>query len=229
MDDATANKAGTGNASLRDYDSAIIRSLRQEHRLLKFDCPRLLDIGTGTGQMLVRLCEHADFSAFELIGTDNSPDVLEVANDIVASAGLQERVAFHQNDAHALPYADDSFEYVTCQSTIHQWHEPVRALGEVFRVLKPNGVAIIHEPRRDVTPSAIVALRNKYAKLGLEPDTLDDKHTPVEVWDIIQEAGLAPYSVINSPSAWTGFEIRIAKSASDGSVPADNSVRTQAK
>ena len=198
--------------AVRDYDVSVIRAVKEEQRRLRFANPRLVDIGTGTAEFLVKLATDEKLLNFRLTGTDTSADMLEAAADIVRDAGLDERIQLEQNDVHQLPYADGSIEFITSQSTIYQWENPVAAFRELYRVLALNGVAIIHEPRRDLSPSMMVALKHKRAKRGLEMDSLDERLTPNEVWDLLEQAELAEYAVINSPSTAIGFEVRIARS-----------------
>lgn len=53
------------------------------------------------------------------------------------------RLAFLRGDAHRLPLGDASFDRVMCMETAEYFDEPVRALGEIRRVLTPDGIAVI--------------------------------------------------------------------------------------
>ncbi|MFK7819085.1 MAG: class I SAM-dependent methyltransferase [Planctomycetaceae bacterium] len=211
--------------AFRDYDLSVLRAVRSEQRRLRFAKPRLVDVGTGTGEFLLRLARDSWFKDFRLIGTDTSSEMLEVASDIVGTAGLSERILLEQNDVHQLPYADESIEFVTSQSTIHQWDNPVQAFQEIFRVLATNGAAVIHEPRRDIDPELQVALRRKRAKHGLQMDALHERHTPGEVWEMLEQAGLTRHAVINSPSTSIGFEVRLVKTSGAADVASGLTVR----
>ena len=201
--------------------------MRQEHKLLRFESPRLVDVGTGTAQLLIRLAEDPRFDSFELIGVDTCSDMLEVANDLIDRAYVSGRIRLDQHDVHDLPYEDDYCEFVTSQFSVHQWEDPVKAFKEIFRVLKPNGVAVIHEPRRDLPLDKLVALKKKRARLGIDASPIESHLTPAEVWDLIEEAGLAPYSIINSPSTSGSFEVRIANSMAAATKTNHSTLRTQ--
>jgi SAM-dependent methyltransferase len=68
-----------------------------------------------------------------VVGVDVSAPMLVVARDL--SPGIDFRIA----DAHALPFADGEFDVVVCGLALSHFHEPLRALGEVSRVLREDG------------------------------------------------------------------------------------------
>jgi SAM-dependent methyltransferase len=53
--------------------------------------------------------------------------------------------------------ASDSFNFVYCRASFKNFGEPVQALKEMYRVLKPGGRAVIHDMRQDASPDAIRA------------------------------------------------------------------------
>jgi len=64
---------------------------------------------------------------------------------------------FHLGDAHAMPFADSSFDLVVGRSILHHLDFEI-ALKEIRRVLRPGGAAVFHEPLRD-NPAAILIRR----------------------------------------------------------------------
>lgn len=64
----------------------------------------------------------------------------------------EEGVAFElqQGDAHQLPYKDDSFDLVTCQTVLIHLKYPQLAISEMKRVLKPGGTILCVEPNNMV-------------------------------------------------------------------------------
>lgn len=197
------------------YDDGMIRRVLQEQRIMRCAAPKLVDVGTGTAQLLIRMAEDARFKSFELIGTDYFQDMLDTAAEAVAEAGHTDRIRLQQNDVHDLPYEQEFCDMVISRSTIHHWENPVRAFEEIFRVLRKDGVAIIHEPRRDPAPEVLAEFNRKRAELGIENARMDEKYTPGEVQEFLNQAGLQRYAVINAPPkgpSSMGFEVRIARS-----------------
>ena len=202
--------------ALQEYDDGMMRRLCQEQWLMRCAKPRLLDIGTGTAQLLIHMVQDPRFDSFELTGTDFFEDMLDEARAAVAKSGIDpSRIRLDHNDVHEMPYADDYAHLISSRSTIHHWEDPVRAFREIYRVLRPDGVAIIHEPRRDPHPEALAEFNRRRANLGIEPARLDEKYTPGEVVEFLKQAGIGRYSVVNAPGrgpSSMGFEVRIAKS-----------------
>ncbi len=97
---------------------------------------RLLDVGCGTGALLHALSRS--FPARQLAGIDPSPEMLSVARQkLGASVDLQ--VAW----AEAIPYPDDLFDVVASCSVFHYLRQPMVALKEMVRVLRPGGSLVI--------------------------------------------------------------------------------------
>ena len=57
-----------------------------------------------------------------------------------------ELFSFHQADATRLPLADDSFDVVTCQTVLMHLAQPLDALREMLRILRPGGLLVCVEP-----------------------------------------------------------------------------------
>jgi ubiquinone/menaquinone biosynthesis C-methylase UbiE len=98
---------------------------------------RLLDIGCGTGSMAVTIKRM--HPAAEVVGIDPDPSALSVAERKAKRAGLS--VEFDRGFADHMPYADASFDRVFSSFMFHHLaaDEKAATLGEICRVLKPNG------------------------------------------------------------------------------------------
>ena len=100
---------------------------------------RVLDVGCGTGFATEGLLQHVE----TVYGLDQSPHQLEKA---YAKFGRSGPVRFTRGDAERLPYQDDTFDAVWSSGSIEYWPNPVDALEECRRVVKPGGRVLIVGP-----------------------------------------------------------------------------------
>ncbi len=103
---------------------------------------KILDIGCGTGILLEMLNDSNQ--KYELHGIDISPKMVEITN-----CKLNRKFDIVVGSAQKLPYADNYFDVVSSCTSFHHYPESQEAIGEMFRVLKPEGIAIIMDPGLD--------------------------------------------------------------------------------
>ena len=95
---------------------------------------QVLELATGTGL----IAKHIVRSADHIEATDASQEMIEQAKQGVKSAKLY----FSVQDMFHLPYADQSFDVVIVVNALHIVPEPEKALSEIRRVLKDDGVLV---------------------------------------------------------------------------------------
>jgi ubiquinone/menaquinone biosynthesis C-methylase UbiE len=123
--------------------------LVESAHLGNYSAPRILDICCGTGSVILAFKERSPQSL--AIGYDFSHGMLSKAREKDISA----RVIFVEGDAAALPFADSSFDVVTCSHALYELkgESRERALREMKRVVRPDGLVLIMEheiPRRPI-------------------------------------------------------------------------------
>ena len=94
----------------------------------------VLELATGTGLIAKHIVRYAD----HIEATDASQEMIEQAKQGVKSAKLY----FAVQDMFHLPYADQSFDVVIVVNALHIVPEPEKALSEIRRVLKDDGVLV---------------------------------------------------------------------------------------
>jgi SAM-dependent methyltransferase len=104
---------------------------------------QVLEVGSGPGRLAATLARLAP--AVQVTGVDIAPDMVELATARAARAGVAGRVAFRVGDVAALPFPDASFDVVVSTFSLHHWPDPARGLAEIYRVLRPGGVARIYD------------------------------------------------------------------------------------
>ncbi len=114
---------------------------------------RVLEIAPGPGFMAIEL---ARLGRYELTGVDISESFVAIATDLARKAGVS--IDFRQGDAAALPLEADSFDLTYCTAAFKNFSQPVRAIAEMHRVLRPGGKALIYDLRPDLSDEAIASL-----------------------------------------------------------------------
>lgn len=94
----------------------------------------ILDVGSGAGQITKHLLKYADPDA-RIIGIDLSVDMLRRARQRLRS----NVPTFIAGDLASLPFADESFDCITCGYVLEHLSDPSGGLAELSRVMKPGG------------------------------------------------------------------------------------------
>jgi SAM-dependent methyltransferase len=105
----------------------------------------VLDIGCGVGHWGRALSPVLPTDA-RLIGIDREPEWVQGATARAAAAGLASRFSYRQGDCTSLPFADNTFDLVTCQTVLIHVADPRAVLAEMLRVTKPGGLVLAVEP-----------------------------------------------------------------------------------
>jgi ubiquinone/menaquinone biosynthesis C-methylase UbiE len=100
---------------------------------------RVLEVGAGTGVSFPFYNDHAD----GIIATEPDPFMLERARPRAQDAGRP--IELRQASAEELPFEDGAFDTVVSVLVMCSVEEPLRALSEVRRVLKPSGELRMYE------------------------------------------------------------------------------------
>jgi len=102
----------------------------------------LLEVGGGDGRLAVALAkQYPNLST--IITTDISKDMANRARKRASKNSLGNRAYSEVQDVHNLSYEDNHFNVVVSTFSMHHWREPTKALRELDRVLKPNGILIV--------------------------------------------------------------------------------------
>ena len=110
----------------------------------------VLEIAPGPGYLCIEL---AKLGPYAIRGVDLSASMVKIAGQKAAQAGVQ--VDFEQGNASSLPYPRDTFDFLVCRAAFKNFSQPVKALREMHRVLKPGGRGLIVDLRRDASVASV--------------------------------------------------------------------------
>jgi ubiquinone/menaquinone biosynthesis C-methylase UbiE len=111
---------------------------------------KVLEVAPGPGFFSIELATLGDF---HVSGLDISKSFIEIASENARQAKVE--IVFTLGNASAMPFENSSFDLVYCSAAFKNFTEPVKALDEMHRVLKPGGHAVIVDLRKDVSMDEI--------------------------------------------------------------------------
>ena len=143
-----ADQLPEGEKYTHGYHQVIVGSYtrRTAETCAAFLLPRLkpetvvLDVGCGPGTITAGLARHAG----KVVGLDKSAEMVEEARNHAADCGLA-NTSFEVGSVYELPWDDASFDVVYAHQLLQHLSEPVGALREARRVLRPGGLVAVRD------------------------------------------------------------------------------------
>ena len=167
--------------------SEIHRSGASLERLVETMSPvmdeTLLDLACGPGHVGLFFSEYVR----GVVGYDLSREMLQVAQ-LGARAKSVTGFATAQGDVHRLPFADRSFDLVTCRASAHHFADPPAALAEARRVLRRGGRLGVVDGMAPDDDDELDVFVNDLDRLH-DPTTVRN-HRPSEWRAMVEGAGL---------------------------------------
>jgi ubiquinone/menaquinone biosynthesis C-methylase UbiE len=169
----------------------------------------LLGVAPGPGFLSIELAKRG----LQVRAVDISKTFVEIARRNATAEGVT--VRFQLGNASALPIDDESVDFVACRAAFKNFTEPVKALAEMRRVLRPGGHAMLIDMRRDVSVPELqryvnglgVSRLNRWFMMLSFRGMLIKRAYPIEeIRRMAVEAGWADPRIDTSPlgfAAWT--------------------------
>jgi ubiquinone/menaquinone biosynthesis C-methylase UbiE len=170
-----------------------------------------VDLGCGPGYLVLKLARTAP--GLHVTGIDLAEEMLVEAETQARLSGLEDRVAFKKGDAAQIPFPDGSLDLVVSTGSLHHWGDPVGALDEIARVVRPGGSFLVFDLRRDMSAPFYLlvwfathcvaprALRRLNEPLG----SRNASFTPQEAAQLAAQSHLTGWQITHGP-AWLTIE-----------------------
>jgi ubiquinone/menaquinone biosynthesis C-methylase UbiE len=168
---------------------------------------RVLDIGTGTAQIPIMLCQKK--SCYQVLAVDMAQSMLILGRKNIEAAGLLQQIRLELADGKRLPYPNWEFDMVISNSLVHHLPDPLSFFQEVSRLVKPNGAVLIRDllrPQSNAEIDKIVFAAGDYGirQNQLFRDSLAAAFTLNEIQEFVSNAGLINYQLTQtSERHWT--------------------------
>ncbi len=175
---------------------------------------RVLEIAPGPGYLSVAL---AKLGPFKIAGLDISQSFVQMASQYARREGVVAR--FIHGSASDIPLEDGLFDLIVCRAAFKNFSEPLKALNEMHRVLKPGGKAIIIDLRKDASWDEITAYvdglqtgaaNSWLMKLTFKHMLLKRAYTIGQMASLAHDSDFKSCEIAKSP---VGMEIRLLRHA----------------
>ncbi len=136
----------------------------------------LLDLASGTGDPALLFARQV--ASAQVMATDLAPDILSIGEAVALSEGLR-NIEFRQASADALPFADSSFDAITCRWGVMFFPDLPAALRECRRALRTAGrVVFLAWGAIDEQPFFLHTVGALRRHIGLPLEESEDEPTP---------------------------------------------------
>lgn len=108
----------------------------------------VLDVGSGVGHWTTLFATELTPDA-EVVGVEPESRSVSQAAERARSLGLSDRVRYVEGVVESLPFADSSFDLVTCQTMLIHVADVTAAIVEMCRVLRNGGLLLVAEPNNN--------------------------------------------------------------------------------
>ena len=172
----------------------------------------VLEVAPGPGYFCIEL---AKLGSYTITGLDISHTMVEIATQKAAEAGVN--VDFKQGTASNLPFPKDSFDFLLCRAAFKNFAQPVLALQEMCRVLKPGGKALIIDLSRNASPTiasryvdglGLSRVNRMMTKLVFRYFLIKSAYTREQFQHMLAQANFSRVDILEED---LGFEITMTK------------------
>jgi SAM-dependent methyltransferase len=155
-----------------------------------------LDLGAGPGSLAIAM---ANITSLEIIALDIEPEMIEICKNNIAEAGLSRRIRTVNADVRSIPLDDNSIDLIISRGSLFFWEERTTAFKEIYRLLKPGGVAYC---------GGGMGNEQLKAQVAEAFDTNEDIRAEKEVWQEMMKRNLTKLSVdtLNDELKQAGIE-----------------------
>jgi ubiquinone/menaquinone biosynthesis C-methylase UbiE len=111
----------------------------------------VLEVAPGPGYLAIEVAKRG----YAVTALDISRTFVRIARENAAKSGVS--VDVRHGNSSAMPFPDASFDFVVCMAAFKNFTDPVGAINEMHRVLRPGGQASIFDLRKDASLQDIAA------------------------------------------------------------------------
>jgi len=172
----------------------------------------VLEVAPGPGYFCIEL---AKLGSYAITGMDLSRTFVKMAAEKAEQAGV--RVEFKEGSASNMPFPKNSFDFLLCRAAFKNFADPVGALQEMCRVLRPGGRAVLIDLSRDARPDdvsravdemGLTTVNRLLTKMAFRTMLIRSAYTRAEFEQMLAQTEFAQAEIVEEGM---GFEISMRK------------------
>ncbi len=172
----------------------------------------VLEVAPGPGYFCIEL---AKLGPYAITGMDLSRTFVKMATEKAAVACANAR--FVEGSASNMPFPKESFDFLLCRAAFKNFAQPVAALREMCRVLKPRGRGLLIDLSRDAKPDDVshalekmeLSTVNRFlTKMAFKTMLIRSAYTRAEFEQMLAQTEFAYVDIVEDGM---GFEIAMRK------------------
>ena len=173
-----------------------------------------IDLGTGTGALARAIAKITNLKVYAL---DISNDMLKLTEKYIKEEGLEGKIIPILGDVHNMPFKDNFADLIISRGSMFFWNDKIKAFKEIYRVLKPDGMAYIGGGfgNRELREKIFAEMRRRNPNWDNEVKSRMKNHNKEILEDILNKAGILNYNIIDDDS---GLWILIKKCENYGNL-----------
>jgi ubiquinone/menaquinone biosynthesis C-methylase UbiE len=153
-----------------------------------------LDVACGPGTVVAAFATRVR----RAVGLDTTDAMLDQARALTAQRQLH-NVEWRRGDVCRLPFADRSFDIVSCRFAFHHFQEPATAFSEMTRVCRSGGRLVVCDALASCDPIKAAAFNRM--ERHRDPSTVAFRSLPFFI-DLFAEAGFPPPAIVRFQVAY---------------------------
>ena len=158
-----------------------------------------IDLGTGTGALARAIAKITNLKVYAL---DISKDMLKLTEKYIKEEGLEGKIIPILGDVHNMPFEDNFADLIISRGSMFFWNDKIKAFKEIYRVLKPGGMAYIGGGfgNRELREKIFAEMRRRNPNWDNEVKSRMKNHNKEILEDILNKAGILNYNIIDDDS-----------------------------
>ncbi|MBN1291864.1 MAG: methyltransferase domain-containing protein [Candidatus Latescibacteria bacterium] len=153
-----------------------------------------IDLGGGPGHLAVELAKKTP--GMHWINADINPYFFHYTRKMAADADVEQRINTLEADAQNLPLNNETADIVVSRGSFHLWNDKPKSFSEIYRVLKPGGVALIGRGFSENLPVEVARQIRKQQSRGGGGLNYDVTETAEEFEAIMKALNIDKYRII---------------------------------